>query len=749
MSSIGAITSHATSTRNERDSKAGHQQQQHQRTQNENSSTRPASALVSSMRDVKTRSRGSSNVTFKEGHEVLEGPPATTTATRNNSANMNSSNGAANNAARNQGTPSPQQQQGVPSSSNASSMMPQHSLISSHSSRQMQHHGVEQPTGSSNRSRLDIISDVGGTQMNLENTPKVAHPLIPTLHEQQQSKVNSEPKSPLLGGPLIEFDELLEFVKKIVSVSEALKDSKLKKNGNVIHIRLLHIEDEVTHWGRDLIKQSNDKQIGKALQLLYQQLTKVYTLLSKIQRCKWFVDIRFSKKAKKLTEELDNVTTVLGVSITYFKAQTAYSNVHKLGIVSGYPDIDIFDLDDKNNLALAADRFYMGHGVTQNFEMAYRLYLHAARLEEARSQYIVGSMLIDGVGVEKDSRLGVKWILKSASQDYPDALNQMGIFYETGFIVEQNFETAAKFYLRSSHMAHLDGMTNYAALLLQGKGVEKNQKKAAWLLKKACERNYAKAQNELGVMYYKGLGVEEAPDKAVELFTQSADKGNVYALNNLGIAYEEGKGVVRDYAKATICYEKSARLGNINGLNNLGYIKLLQKQYDQALDLLHEASDRGSVDAMYNIGNMYRLGLGVTADITIAFKFFYRAATLGHVKSQRIVADVLYSGKYEPIPANKKEAASFYYKAALNGDAESCNNLGILYEDGCEGLHRDEQKAIEWFRRGSELGSDNAMYNLATILERRNQQEQATALLRRASSMGNTKARERIGVVLE
>ena len=505
----------------------------------------------------------------------------------------------------------------------------------------------------------------------------------------------------------------------------------------------------MTHWGRDLIKQSNDKQIGKALQLLYQQLTKVHTLLSKIQRCKWFVDIRFSKKAKKLTEELDNVTTILGVSITYFKAQTAYANVHKLGIVSGYPDIDIFDLDDKNNLALAADRFYMGHGVTQNFEMAYRLYLHAARLEEARSQYIVGSMLIDGVGVEKDSRLGVKWILKSASQDYPDALNQMGIFYETGFIVEQNFETAAKFYLRASHMAHLDGMTNYAALLLQGKGVEKNEKKAAWLLKKACERNYAKAQNELGVMYYKGLGVEEAPDKAVELFTQSADKGNVYALNNLGIAYEEGKGVVRDYAKATICYEKSARLGNINGLNNLGYIKLLQKQYDQALDLLHEAADRGSVDAMYNIGNMYRLGLGVTADITIAFKFFYRAATLGHVKSQRIVADMLYSGKYESIPANKKEAASFYYKAALNGDAESCNNLGIMYEDGCEGLHKDEQKAIEWFRRGAELGSDNAMYNLATILERRNQQEQAKALLRRASSMGNSKARERIGIVLE
>ena len=502
----------------------------------------------------------------------------------------------------------------------------------------------------------------------------------------------------------------------------------------------------MTHWGRELIKQSNDKQIGKALQLLFQQLTKVHSLLSKIERCKWFVDMRFAKKAKKLTEELDSVTTILGVSITYFKAQTAYSNVHKLGIVSGYPDIDIFDLDDKNNLALAGDRFYIGHGVTQNYEMAFRLYIHASRLGEARSQYIVGTMLIEGVGVEKDSRQGVKWILKSASQDYPDALNEMGMFYEKGFIVEQCNVTAAKFYLRATHMAHLDGMTNYAALLLAGKGVEKNEAKAAWLLKKACEKNYAKAQNELGVMYYKGLGVEENPDKAVDLFTQSADKGNVFALNNLGIAYEEGRGVVRDYAKATICYEKSSRLGNVNGLNNLGYIKLLQKQYDQALEYLHQACDRGSSDAMYNIGNIYRLGLGVNADISIAVKYFYRSANLGHLKSQRTVADLLYKGVSDAIPCNKQEAASFYYKAAMNGDAEACNNLGILYEDGCEGITKNEQKAIEWFKKASELGCDNAMFNLASILERRNKTEEARDLLRRASSMGNSKAREKIGL---
>ena len=60
--------------------------------------------------------------------------------------------------------------------------------------------------------------------------------------KEKEQKRHSASDIPLTGGTLISFDELMEFIKKIVSLSDSLKDSKLKKTGSVIHIRLLHIE---------------------------------------------------------------------------------------------------------------------------------------------------------------------------------------------------------------------------------------------------------------------------------------------------------------------------------------------------------------------------------------------------------------------------------------------------------------------------------------------------------------------------
>ncbi|EFC49978.1 predicted protein [Naegleria gruberi] len=489
--------------------------------------------------------------------------------------------------------------------------------------------------------------------------------------------------------------------------------------------------DEITNWDKKI--DENDEKISKAIHLLKSQLGDVYQLLLKIQKSNWFVDLRFAKKAKKLTNELDNVTTLLGLSISYLKSSKETI------------DINVYEVDHRNNLALEGDKYYLGHGVSQNYETAFNFYLQAANLDEPRCQYIIGTMHIEGKGIEQNGRKGVKWILKSSMQNYADALNQMGIYYEKGFIVEVNYPLAAKFYCKASQLSHLDGMTNYAAFLRQGKGTEKNIQKALSLLIKACEKNYDKAQNELGFMYYKGLGVDQNTKQAVELFTMAADRGNAVALNNLGISYEDGMGVVRDYAKATVCYEQSVELGNVNALNNLGYIKLLQHDYESALDLFHKAADRCSADAMYNLSNVYRKGLGVSADISISIKYLHKAAANGHVKSQKMLGDLFYSGLENVVEKDKKQAASFYYKAGVNGDAESCNSLGCMYEDGCEDvLERNEETAFKWFRKASDLGSENGMVNLASIYERRNQTDQAVKLLKRASSLGNQKALEKL-----
>jgi len=42
------------------------------------------------------------------------------------------------------------------------------------------------------------------------------------------------------------------------------------------------------------------------------------------------------------------------------------------------------------------------------------------------------------------------------------------------------------------------------------------------------------------------------------------------------------------------------------------------------------------------------------------------------------------------------------------------NNLAALYEKG-DGVEKDEQKAIEWFRKAAKLGNEVAKQNLARL----------------------------------
>ena len=44
--------------------------------------------------------------------------------------------------------------------------------------------------------------------------------------------------------------------------------------------------------------------------------------------------------------------------------------------------------------------------------------------------------------------------------------------------------------------------------------------------------------------------------------------------------------------------------------------------------------------------------------------------------------------------------------AAVNGDAEMQNNLGIIYRDGC-GLAQDKNEALKWFKRAVNQGSSS------------------------------------------
>lgn len=68
-------------------------------------------------------------------------------------------------------------------------------------------------------------------------------------------------------------------------------------------------------------------------------------------------------------------------------------------------------------------------------------------------------------------------------------------------------------------------------------------------------------------------------------------------------------------------------------------------QYDLALERFQTLADKGSVKAMYNLGNMYADGLGVEADHAKAFAWHLKAAKAGDKLSMEAVAEALDDGE--------------------------------------------------------------------------------------------------------
>jgi TPR repeat protein len=60
------------------------------------------------------------------------------------------------------------------------------------------------------------------------------------------------------------------------------------------------------------------------------------------------------------------------------------------------------------------------------------------------------------------------------------------------------------------------------------------------------------------------------------------------------------------------------------------------------------------------------------------------------------------------------QSIEYYTKASKNGHAEAMYNLGIMYELG-EGVTRDIDKAVKWFKNANQLGFDKAEVAIKNI----------------------------------
>lgn len=115
--------------------------------------------------------------------------------------------------------------------------------------------------------------------------------------------------------------------------------------------------------------------------------------------------------------------------------------------------------------------------------------------------------------------------------------------------------------------------------------------------------------------------------------------------------------------------------------------------YRAAFAIWQPLAEAGDPDALFNLGQVYRLGRGVTVDIPKAIAHYRAAARRGHIAAMGNLGTLYYFA--EPPNRRRDEAIAWWRRAAERGYARAQYMLGVLYFNGDQ-VERDYVTAYAW-----------------------------------------------------
>ena len=183
---------------------------------------------------------------------------------------------------------------------------------------------------------------------------------------------------------------------------------------------------------------------------------------------------------------------------------------------------------------------------------------------------------------------------------------------------------------------------------------------------------------------------------------------NPNEINELGLCFANGKVVNKDYKRAFELYNLASQKGSSVGTRNVGlYYELGQgvtQNFNKAFEYYTKAYEQGNYLACNDLGRMYRKGLGVQKDEKKSFNWCQLGANNGNKES---ICDLGYC--YEKgigCKVDKLKALENYEKAGELGSVTAMSNAGLLYEYGTTGIHKNWDKALQWYKKAAAAGHE-------------------------------------------
>lgn len=215
------------------------------------------------------------------------------------------------------------------------------------------------------------------------------------------------------------------------------------------------------------------------------------------------------------------------------------------------------------------------------FEVAYSN-KETGNIERARELYTILADEEDNVAamnnlgcLEKESSISAEWFAKAADRGSRVAQINIGRYYKNGTGVTQDYSKAMDYFMKSAEQDYPDAMHEIAMMYKAKLGIDEEDypdKMIEWL-QKAVDKGFKPSMMELGYLYKNGTLVDQNYQLALKYFVMAAevdetkdnpkdDSNKIKALYEIGTFYEYGYGVDINVHKAIYWYRKAANKNN-------------------------------------------------------------------------------------------------------------------------------------------------------------------------------------------
>ena len=201
---------------------------------------------------------------------------------------------------------------------------------------------------------------------------------------------------------------------------------------------------------------------------------------------------------------------------------------------------------------------------------------------------------------------------------------------------------------------------------------------------------------------------------AFGLCQTEAAAGDAAAMAALAALYEAGRGTPADLGAAAEWYRKATDAGSVESAWRLGQMaeagRGVERNPADAMSLYQQAARRGYAPAMRSLARLYEDGVGVRRNESEAANWYRRAVAANDVPSF-VRLGVLYNlGR--GVTKNEAEAARLFARAAQAGDAEGQYALALAYLAG-RGVEPSDSLGVMWLQRAAAQGHEPARQELA------------------------------------